>query len=79
MILIVSGFAEYFVNHHLRAVSVVNIGLSEQIAKMEQDEKVEATYILGEPCSQLLAERCIGNSYRVTVMNGLATVADEQK
>ncbi|MGR5243084.1 hypothetical protein ACPV36_19585 [Photobacterium damselae] len=75
MILIVSGFTEYFVNHNLRSVSVVSIGLSEQVEKMEQDEKAQINHLVGEPCSELLAKKCIGNGYRVTIQDGLATVA----
>lgn len=77
MILIVSGFTEYFVNHNLRSVAVVSIGLSEQVEKMEQDAKAQVNHLVGEPCSELLAKKCIGNGYRVTIEGGLATVASD--
>lgn len=74
MILIVSGFTEYFVNHDLRSVSVVDIGFSEEVKKTGQPEIL---FLLGEPCSELLAKKCIGNGYRVGVNGGLATIASD--
>lgn len=72
MILIVSGFTEYFVNHDSRTVSIVDIGFSDEMTK---DGQPEILCMLGEPCSELLAMKCIDNGYRVFAHDGLASVA----